>query len=296
MRGQYLLTPNHALSFLLIGDYTKRDESCCGAIQTADGPFYGIIDALAAVPALGGTTGTTGIASPPLSPSERDAWASQPITQRIRDMGVSAQLDWDFGFGKLTSISTWRDNTLIAGDDLDFTAVDIVQDPANESNLVDFKQVSQELRLAGKSGRLNWLVGGFFSNELLAYNYALYAGGDFDLYLSGLSSAAIGPPNFLLTTELTGQPPGSLFVPGVSGQADAYHESSKTYAIFTDETYSITSGLDLTAGLRFTSTKKTADSNYGSPDGGSACGQLLGNPTVAGDLASPENQFLLALG
>jgi iron complex outermembrane recepter protein len=296
MRGQYLLTPSDKVSFLVIGDYSKRNESCCGAIQTADGPFSGIINALASVPELGGTPGVTGIASPPLSLSSREAWANQPVTQQIRDMGISGQLDWDFDFGKLTSITAWRDNTLVAGNDVDYTAVDLVQEPATEGNLVDFKQTSQELRLAGKSGPLNWLVGGFFSSEILTSNTAIFAGNDFDLYLSGLSSAAVGPPNFLLTTGLTGKPPGSLFIPGVSGEADWYHETSKSYAFFTNETYTITHGLDLTAGLRFTSTKKTADSNYVSPDGGSACGQLLANPAIVGNLASPENQFLIALG
>jgi iron complex outermembrane recepter protein len=296
MRGQYLLTPTDKISLLMIGDYSKRNESCCGAIQTADGPFYGIINALASVPELGGTPGVTGIASPPLSLSSREAWANQPVSQQIRDMGFSAQLDWDLDFAKLTSITAWRDNTLIAGNDVDYTAVDIVQEPANEGNMVDFKQTSQEIRLAGKDGPLNWLVGGFFSSEILVSNTAIYAGDDFDLYLSGLSSAAVGPPNFLLTTDLTGKPPGSLFIPGVSGEADWYHETSKSYAFFTNETYNITQGLDLTAGLRYTSTKKTADSNYVSPDGGSACGQLLSNPAIVGNLASPENQFLIALG
>jgi len=296
MRGQYLLTPNDALSLLVIGDYSKRNESCCGAIQAADGPFYGIINALASVPQLGGTPGATGIASPPLSLGNRDAFANQPIAQQIRDMGISAELDWDLVFGKLTSISAWRDNTLIAGNDVDYSALDLVQQPATQGNLVDFKQVSEELRLGGKDGPLNWLVGGFFSSELLVSNTAIYAGSDFDLYLSGVSSAAVGPPNFLLTTGLTGKPPGSLFIPGVSGEADWYHETSKSYAFFTNETYTIAPGLDLTGGLRFTSTKKTADSNYVSPDGGSACGQLLANPSITGNLASPENQFLIALG
>jgi iron complex outermembrane recepter protein len=296
MRGQYLLTPIPAVSFLVIGDYSKRNESCCGAVQTADGPFYGIINALASVPELGGTPGATGLASPPLSPQDRNAWANQPVVQQIRDMGISGQLDWDLGFGKFTSISAWRDNTLTAGNDFDYTSVDIVQDPAGEGNMVDFKVASEELRLAGKDGPLNWLVGAFASSEILVSNSAIYAGNDFDLYLSGLSSAAVGPPNFLLTTELTGKPPGSLFIPGVSGQADWYRETSKSYAFFTNETYNITQGLDLTGGVRYTSTMKTADSNYVSPDGGSACGQLLANPAVVGDLASPQNQFLIALG
>ena len=99
------------MNFLVIGDYSKRNESCCGAVQTADGPSSGIINALASVPPLGGQIGATGIANPPLSPFNRQAWANQPITQQIRDMGVSGELNWDLGFAKLTSITAWRDNT-----------------------------------------------------------------------------------------------------------------------------------------------------------------------------------------
>jgi outer membrane receptor protein involved in Fe transport len=296
LRGQYLLTPSDDLNFLVIADYTKRNESCCGAVQIADGPFYGIVNALAGVPQLGGQAGVVGIASPPLSPFDRIGYANQPIVQRIQDTGISGELNWNFGGAKLTSITAYRENTLIAGNDFDYTGIDIVQDPATQGNETDFKQFSEELRLAGKSGPLDWLVGGFFSHEILDTNTAIYAGNDFDLYLSGLSSAAVGPPNFLLTTDLTGKPPGSLFVPGVSGEADWYQEDSKSYAFFTNETYNITEGLDLTAGLRFTEDKKTALSNYVSPDGGAACGALLGNPAVSGNLASPENQFLIALG
>jgi iron complex outermembrane recepter protein len=293
-RGQYLLTPNDAVNFLVIGDYSKRNESCCGAVQTADGYFSGIVNALASIPPLGGQPGVTGVATPPLSPFNRQAWANQPITQQIRDMGVSGELNWNLGFAKLTSITGWRDNTIIAGNDVDYSGVDILQQPGNEGNQTDFKQLSEEIRLAGKNGPLDWLVGGFFSNEILTTNSAVYAGEDMDLYLSGFSSATVGPPNFGLTYGLTGKPPGTLFIPGVSGQADSYRQTSKSYAFFTNETYNITQGLDLTAGLRFTSEKKTANSNYVDPDGGSACGQLLQSP--AATLPYPENLYVLGYG
>jgi iron complex outermembrane recepter protein len=298
-RGQYLLTPNDAVNFLLIGDYSKRNESCCGAVQTADGPFSGIINALASIPPLGGQVGATGIANPPLSPFNRQAWANQPITQQIRDMGVSGELNWNLGFAKLTSITAWRDNTLVAGNDVDYSGIDIVQEPGNEGNLTDFKQFSEELRLAGKNGPLDWLVGGFFSSEILTSNTAIYAGNDFDLYVGGVASASVGasPPNFLLIPGFTGNPPGGTFIPGVSGEADWYHDTSKSYAFFTNETYNLSPGLDLTAGLRYTSEKKTADSNYVDPDGGSGCGQLLQSPGVNMlNPASPEYQFLLGYG
>jgi|SRR5580658_5012151 iron complex outermembrane recepter protein len=296
MRGQFLVTPSDAVNFLVIGDYSKRNESCCGAVPVDDGPFVGIINALAGIPALGGQTGVVGLGSPPTL-GGRLAWANQPVTQQIRDTGISGELNWDLGSAKFTSITAWRDNTIVAGNDVDYSGVDIVQEPANEGNQTDFKQFSEELRLAGKSGALDWLVGAFFSSEILTSNTAIYAGNDFDLYVGGVSSASVGPPNFLEIPGYTGQPPGGTFIPGVSGEQDFYHQTSKSYAFFTNETYNITQGLDLTAGLRFTSEKKTADSNYDDPDGGSGCGRLLTSPGVAAlNPASPQYLFLIGYG
>ena len=293
MRGQLLLTPSDAVSFLLIGDYSKRNESCCGAVQVANGPFTGITNALAAVPALGGQPGTVGLLDPP-SPFSRQAFSNYPVGQQIRDMGISGELDWDLGAAKLTSITAWRDNSITSGNDTDYTGVDIAFSPDTQGNLTDFKQVSEELRLAGKSGPLDWLVGGFFSNEILTSNTTIFAGNDFDLYTGAVASAAAtGVPNFLLIPSLTGSPPGGTFIPGVSGEADFYHQSAKSFAFFTNETYNITQGLDLTAGVRFTSEKKTADSHYVSPDGGSGCGRLL--PSVFAMPPGAEQSLLLAL-
>ena len=298
MRGQLLLTPGDAVNFLLIGDYSKRNESCCGAVQTADGPFAGIIGALTAVPALGGRNGAIGIAVPPLSGTSRQAYSNAPITQQVRDMGISGELNWNLGAAKLTSITAWRDNTIVAANDVDYSGLDIIQEPANNGNKTDFKQVSEELRLAGRSGPLDWLVGGFFANESLGSSTAIYAGNAFDLYVGGVASASVGanPPNFFEIPGFTGSLPGGTFLPGVSGEQDFYHQTSRSYAFFTNETYNIMQGLDLTAGLRYTSEKKTANSNYVDPDGGSGCGRLLRSAATLLNPLSPESQFLFGYG
>jgi iron complex outermembrane receptor protein len=296
VRGQFLITPSDALNFLVIGDYSKRNESCCGAVPVDNGPFVGIVNALAGIPALGGQAGIVGLQDPPTH-NGRLAWGNQPVTQRVRDTGISGELNWDLGGAKLTSITAWRDNTIVAGNDVDYSGLDIIQEPANEGNQTDFKQASEELRLAGKSGPLDWLVGAFFSSEILTSNTAIYAGNAFDLYVGGVSSASVGPPNFLEIPGYTGQPPGGTFIPGVSGEQDFYHQTSKSYAFFTNETYNIAQGLDLTAGLRATSEKKTADSHYVDPDGGSGCGRLLTSPGVnALNPASPQYLFLVGYG
>ena len=292
-RGQYLFKPNDDLDFLLIGDYSKRNETCCGAAATYLGPFAGIVNALAAIPALGGQLGATGIASG----NGYQTYSNQQWIQRIRDMGVSGELNLQLGEATLTSITAWRDNTIIAGNDTDYTSVDILYEPGSEGNATDFKQFSQELRLAGKTGPLKWLVGGFFASEILTNNQTLWAGKDFDLYLGGLSSAAVGTPNFLLIPELTGKLPGATFVPGVAGYADAFRQTSKSFAFFSNETYSITPALDLTAGFRYTHEKKVATLNYNDTDGGAGCGSLLTSPGVGAlNPASPEYQFLLGYG
>ena len=293
VRGQYLVKPDDNLSLLLIGDYSKRNESCCDAVATYLGPFAPIANALASVPALGGQPGATGIASG----TGYRAYSNYPWTQRIRDMGVSAQLDWTFDIATLTSITAWRDNTVIAGNDTDYTTVDILWEPASNGNLTDFKQFSQELRLAGKTHGLDWLVGGFFASELLTSTQTLWAGNDFDLYISGLASASVGPPNFLLIPGLTGKLPGETFVPGVAGYSDDFHQTSKSYAFFTDETYAVNDNLSLTGGFRYTHEKKTLSSNYNDTDGGAGCGSLLGAPGLAAiNPASPEYQFLIGYG
>ena len=293
VRGQYQITPAEDINFLLIGDYSKRNESCCDAVATYLGPFAGIVNALASVPALGGRAGATGIAAG----TGYLAYSNYPWTQRIRDMGVSGQLDWKLGNATLTSITAWRDNTLVAGNDTDYTAVDILWEPATNGNQTDFKQFSEELRLAGKDYGLDWLVGGFFSSELLTSTQTLWAGNDFDLYISGLSSASVGTPNFLLIPQLTGKPPGGTFVPGVAGYADDFHQTDKSYAFFSNETYTIKANWALTAGFRYTHERKTLSSAYNDTDGGAGCGSLLTSPGVAAmNPASPEYQFLLGYG
>ena len=80
-------------------------------------------------------------------------------------------------------------------------------------------------------------------------------------------------------------------MPGVSGQADSYQQTEKSYAFFTNETYALIEHLDLTAGLRYTHEAKDETANYNSPDGGAACAQLLGAPPPSAAL--PYSQLLL---
>jgi iron complex outermembrane recepter protein len=292
VRGQYLVTPSSDVSVLFIGDFSRRNEVCCQATPVSPGPFAGVITALASNPLLGGTAGQVPFPDTPTNPFNRQSFANYPIAQQIWDRGFSGQVDWNLGGARLTSITAWRDNSIDAGNDPDYSDAALVQEPAN-GNVTDFKQMSEELRLAGKAGRLDWLIGGFADKELLNNTSTVLADDQFDLYLGATASAAAGvsPPNFLLLPELTGNLPGHTFIPGISGQADSYQQTEKSYAFFTNETYTLVEHLDLTAGLRYTHESKDETADYNSPDGGSACGQLLHAPPPSAAL--PYSQLLL---
>ena len=297
VRGQYLINFSDAVSFLMIGDFSKRNEACCEAVPIIAGPLSPLINVLGSTPALGGKTGVTSTpGSNPIDPFSYQAYANGVASQQIRDMGLSGELDWDLGFGKVTSITAWRDNTLIAGNDVEYTGAAFAEQPATEANQTDFKQFSEELRLAGKDGPLQWLVGGFFSSEIVTPNLSILAGPQLEAYIGGAASAAGGgAPNPFLVSDLTGNAPGATYIPGVTGEADYFRQTDRSFAFFTDETYTITQGLDLTAGARYTKEKKNANSNYDDPDGGSACGSLLGGVgTLPPGTLNPTTEQLLA--
>jgi iron complex outermembrane recepter protein len=291
-RAQLLITPSDTTSLLLIADLSKRNESCCGAVLQYAGPFQGLVNVFAGTPALGGMVGATGTPSATGTPLPKSyiAYANQPVTQHVRDMGISGELNWDFGAAKLTSITAWRDNTISGGNDLDYSGIDLLTVPdVGSGNSTDFKQFSEELRLAGKQGPLNWLVGGFFSSESLTPRATVLAGRQFETYISAVGSVSVPPAtppaanfpgvglfNPLLVSELTGNAPGASFAG--DGYVDGYHQESKSYALFTNETLNLAQGLDLTVGARGTRETKTATATFDDLNGGAGCGALLNSP------------------
>ena len=249
------------------------------------------------VNALGGSDGN------PANPYARRAFANRPDDQVVNDRGGSAQADWKIGPGTLTSISAYRVWKNTGGFDADFSTADIDYLPDDDRNSTQFRTFSQELRYAGTTKAIDYLVGGFYSNEHLRQNTAVFAGTQFtpylDLALSPLVEGRVDP-TFLNTFGTFPFVGGVNYAPNIGG-VDQYRQTDDTYAAFTNDTLHLLRGLDLNLGARYTIDTKnlnTTSYNIGNGAGCAAANQAFAilnavNPTVAQELAAVNNTLCL---
>jgi outer membrane receptor protein involved in Fe transport len=296
-RGQLLFKPTDSLTLRLIGDYSKRDEHCCIAVITraSQAPAPNLANNLVA--ALGGNDGN------PATPYARNAYANRDDSQRIRDGGVSLQADWDIGPGTLTSITAYRDWKTTGGFDADFSTADLDYLPSDDRNSSQFRTFSQETRYAGTAGKLDYLVGGFFSHEKLRQNTSVLVGSQFTPYLSLLFSSLVeGKPDpTFLRTGLTFPYVGGVNFAANSGGVDAYRQRDNTYAFFTNDTLHLTDKLSLNGGFRYTYDDKSLYQQSYNIGGGAGCGAANAafgilsavNPAAAAQLTAVDGTLCL---
>ena len=180
LRGQLKLEPIEGLNVRLIGDYTQRNESCCGAIYldrtvssrvgNLNNPATPITTGLATGNNIINVLTDLGQPADRLTPGYNRTLSVSPgrsYDGKTQDWGISGQIDYDFGNISLTSITAYRDYYNEQGTDTDYGSVDILYNAADGNNRRAFKTFTQELRLNGSlfDDKLDWLIGGFFADE-----------------------------------------------------------------------------------------------------------------------------------
>ena len=297
IRGQLLIEPSDDFKLRIIADHSHRNELCCIAVITraSQAPAPNLANNLVA--ALGGNDGN------PATPYSRNAYANRPDGQRVNDSGISAQFDWKVGPGTLTSISAYRVWKNTAGFDADFSTADIDYLPADDSNSSQFRTISQEVRYAGTSGKLDYLVGAFFSDEKLRQNTSVLVGSQFTPYLSLLFSSLVEgrPDPTFLQTGLTFPFVGGVNFASGSGSVDRYRQRDDTYALFTDDTFHFSDALSLNVGVRYTLDDKELQQNSSNIGNGMGCGAANAafgilnqvNPAAAAQLAGVNETLCL---
>lgn len=220
VRAQALFEPSEDISFRLVGDYSKKDESCCAAtfVQPDFAPLARVsgptLDPFTrpgpGTPALtdfgpGGNPIAAilvGLGNDPRALTQstfnRNIYNTpgRSFEGETEDYGISGELNWSFGAVNLTSITAYREYSNNQGSDTDYTQVDILyREPGDNALAREFGTFTQELRLNGSAfdDRLDWLVGAYYANEDLQVRDNLRFGDDYGAFVNCRLALAINP-------------------------------------------------------------------------------------------------------
>lgn len=307
IRAQALFEPTEDISFHLIGDYSRKEEACCAAtfVQPDFAPLAAISPGLNPFTRPTGGAALTSTQNPIvpilLALGQNPAALNQSTFERTiyptagrsydgvtEDYGISGELNWSFGDITLTAITAYREYFNTQASDTDYTGVDILfRDAGRNAGARDFETFTQELRLNGDAfnGRLDWLVGGFYTHEKLQTRDNLRFGTQYGTFASCRIALAINPalanpaatdcfgPNIAALTSGAGAFGAAtpLIVQGITnlsnirdigGTGDVFNQTSESIAVFTHNIFHITDTLDLTLGLRYTDESKKLDATF----------------------------------
>jgi len=195
VHAQLQLLPNESLDVNFSVSWGEIDENCCAAILPENGESLDVIDNTI------GNSDTT-------------------------DLLYSAEVKWQFGNDlTLTSVTAQQDfelDKIIDGEFTQFPFLDIVEH-------VELKAFTQELRLSGSTDKLQWTVGGFYSDEEIDRIR------DF-VWLPGI--AFIGG------------------TPGL-GSRDILFQEGESLSLFAHGIFALSKEFSVTAGLRYNNEDKT---------------------------------------
>jgi iron complex outermembrane receptor protein len=158
IRGKLKLEPTSGLEILLSADYYHQDDASSAVFFANAGDYPGLVNRGFL---FGGTV-----------PSDRyhNNSGNRPTRLQKDDWGVGATINWELGdHATLTSLTGYRKTDFSHAFDFDLTEIDL----AFYKQTAQAKQFSQELRVGGKVGRVNYVIGGYYYQDELHFRGAL---------------------------------------------------------------------------------------------------------------------------
>ncbi|MCR6644292.1 MAG: TonB-dependent receptor [Terricaulis sp.] len=216
--------------------------------------------------------------------SQRRGFANSAFGQYVEEWGLSGELTWDFDFGRFTSITAFRDWRNNTGQDADYTAADLWSRPVGGAAGFGFEIFTQEFRLTGQHGRLDWLVGLYYSDETLERREGITLGSQFNDFWR-LNSPALWAA---FDPVQGGADAMDAALDGAS-VSDRYEQNGQSIALFTHNIFSVTQATELSFGLRFTREEKDLaarfNTNFNAPFPGGGALLWGAAPTIDAVLA-----------
>jgi len=259
VRGQLGWDTESGLRGRIIADYSKSKSSCCGAIELYQSPL--VTGGAYAAVGLGANGGN---GQPSVSTNRDDQGAfEQAMDNRtvsanfapradVDNYGVTGELEFPLSDNAdLIFIGSYRKYESFENYDSDFTGLDIFNVPALNLEIDNW---TAELRLQGEGmeGALNYMVGGFYSDETIDQSVSFALGSDFGENVGALlrvpTGGALGANPL---TVFTGRDPAG------TSNTNRFQQDAKSYAVFTHNSLEITDGLELTVGARYSWEEKS---------------------------------------
>ena len=288
VRGQLLFAPTDNFEARIIADWDEIDEVCCGVTHIQEG----IAGVAIRSPGVGGDM----ISGTPFSYT---GLYNFDAVNEIENSGVSLQMDWDINDSvTLTSITSVRNLQRFDNSDSDFTTAGLIGEAAGNLTDTELDTFTQEFRLSGSTGNVDWIAGAFFFDEDVEQNSGvLFDTGarpyvDTSTKLAGVPSGAytllealdptVPSPVFLLEglifqSYLPGSPipplapdlvaqfgpviPGMSFLQAGQGTLETGLLDNQALSLFAQADFSLGDRTTVTLGVNYTEDEKDVSVN-----------------------------------
>ncbi len=272
-RGQAQWDISPEASLRLIVDTSETDEECCAVTPIQYGTTQNAINAIVGLAAT--VPGRVGNANTLLEARNQTVTPGRVYVEQVEDDGISGELNWDIGGVNLTSITAYRDWNATRGQDIDFNLIDIAY---RDGLTVSFENFTQEIRLQGEAGNIDWLVGAFYADETLDTTDTIRLGAHAPIYANfvtfGNTATAPGGPYQLYAGAPAGAPSilalvspllaATYLTPSVTGQGqvgDNWVVETQSLALFTHNEINLSEDLVWTIGIRYNQETKDLSAN-----------------------------------
>ncbi|EAQ28991.1 TonB-dependent receptor [Erythrobacter sp. NAP1] len=237
-----------------IFDYSANNNQCCSPIEllAAQNESNGVFAAVGLGPR--GRQVQPFVARDQFDTSTmQDAMDDRTVTANrvpmsdVEQWGVTGEIQVPLSDAvDLIYIGSYRDYQSNENYDTDFTGVDFfdVDDLRTE-----IQTMTHELRIQGEAfdGRLDWLIGGFYSDEDISAVTDFSLGEDTDALYGAFAGGALGPAPIQLLTGVN---------PAGTTATNRYDQQAESFSVFTHNVLEVTDGLSFTLGLRYSDEKK----------------------------------------
>lgn len=259
LRGQLGYESEGGVRVRLIADYSANQNQCCSPIELLAAPseVNGIFAALGGG-ARGGNAHPIVASSPTDNTTARAALSDLTATANrvpmadVDQWGITGEIEVPLGdYMDLIYIGSYRDFESVENYDTDFSGLDFF----DVDNLVtQITTQTHELRLQGETpdGKLQWLIGGYYSDEEINAVTDFSLGADTDLLYGAFAGGALGPAPIQLFTGVN---------PAGTSATNQYFQQAESWSVFTHNVVEVTDGLKLTVGARYSDEKKTGGYN-----------------------------------